>query len=251
MTLLAQRLEPIGLAELVEDAALLTRVDRKYLVPTDEVAELLAEAPAGSRELEIDGRRAFAYRSTYLDTPDLAAYHLAGRGRRRRFKVRSRSYEDTGTTWLEVKVPGPRGTTVKERIEHSDPGRAPLGHEARTFVDAALSRGGVTGVRAAALEPVVVTSYRRRTLLLPEGSRVTIDLDLGWTDVRGGHGTGLHRPGLAIVETKSPSTPSALDRLLWRRGHRPTTLSKFAVGLAALDPDLPPLKWARTLKEIR
>ncbi|MBA4608401.1 polyphosphate polymerase domain-containing protein [Aeromicrobium sp. Marseille-Q0843] len=251
MTLLAQRLEPVGLAELVQDAALLTRVDRKYLVRADAVDELLEDAPAGTRELEIDGLRTFAYRSTYLDTPDLAAYHLAGRGRRRRFKVRSRAYEDTGTCWLEVKVPGPRGTTAKERIEHPDPGRVPLGREARTFVDAALARGGVTGVRAADLEPVVVTSYRRRTLLLPDGSRVTIDLDLGWTDERACRGTRLHRPGLAIVETKSRSSPSAFDRLLWRRGHRPTTLSKFAVGLAALDPDLPPLKWARTLKEIR
>lgn len=244
MTLVApERLAPIGLDELVEDAALLTRVDRKYLVPADEVASLLDAVPQGTRELEIDGRRAFGYRSTYFDTADLAAFHLAGRGRRRRFKVRSRSYVDTGTTWLEVKVPGPRGTTVKERTEH--PGLDPA------FVDAALAVGRLTGVRAADLRPVVVTSYRRRTLLLPEGSRVTIDLDLGWTDLRGGRDAHLARPGLAIVETKSPSTPSSFDRLLWRRGHRPTTLSKFAVGLAALDPDLPRLKWARVLKEIR
>ncbi|MFV0316059.1 MAG: molecular chaperone, partial [Microthrixaceae bacterium] len=39
-----------------------------------------------------------------------------------------------------------------------------------------------------------------------------------------------------------------LDRALWRRGYRPTSLSKYATGLAALDPDLPRNRWARILR---
>jgi hypothetical protein len=45
--------------------------------------------------LEIDGARSFAYDSTYFDTPDLDAYLLAATRRRRRFKVRTRTYVDS------------------------------------------------------------------------------------------------------------------------------------------------------------
>lgn len=243
-----RRFAPIGLDELVEEAALLTRVDRKYVVPMAEVPDVLADVSEDARALEIDGLRVFAYRSTYLDTPDLVAYHAAGRGRRRRFKIRSRSYLDTGTSWLEVKTRGSRGTTVKERIAHPDLEDEPLSATGRDFIDEALDLGGVRGVAAADLRPVVVTAYQRGTLLLPEGDRVTIDVDLGWTGLRGDHEIDVDRPGVAIVETKTGSTPSAVDRLLWRRGHRPTGISKFAVGLAATDPTLPRLKWTRTLR---
>ena len=53
---------------------------------------------------------------------------------------------------------------------------------------------------------------------------------------------------LVIVETKSLSAASATDRLLWRAGHRPVPVSKFATGLAALNPDLPRNRWARILR---
>ncbi|SEP89849.1 hypothetical protein [Streptomyces radiopugnans] len=51
-----------------------------------------------------------------------------------------------------------------------------------------------------------------------------------------------------MVETKTGSTPSAADRLLWRAGHRPSRISKYATGLAALRPDLPAVPWRRTLR---
>ena len=51
----------------------------------------------------------------------------------------------------------------------------------------------------------------------------------------------------AIVSV-SLSAASATDRLLWRAGHRPVPVSKFATGLAALNPDLPRNRWARILR---
>ena len=56
-------------------------------------------------------------------------------------------------------------------------------------------------------------------------------------------------PGQVIVETKGGSTPSPLDRALWRAGVRPSRISKYGVGLAALDDDLPSLKWHRLLNQ--
>jgi hypothetical protein len=51
-----------------------------------------------------------------------------------------------------------------------------------------------------------------------------------------------------LVETKSTGAPTVADRLLWSAGERPVTISKFGVGMAALNPHLPANKWNRTLR---
>ena len=56
------------------------------------------------------------------------------------------------------------------------------------------------------------------------------------------------RTGYAIVESKSAGRPNELDRLLWHAGHRPSGISKFGTGTAALRPELPDNKWSRTLR---
>jgi len=238
-------LPPITLAELVERAALQTRIDRKYLVPLATAEQVVAGLAGQARVLEIGGRRDFGYTSLYFDTPDLASYHLSARGRRRRFKVRRRSYLDTGQSFLEVKTRGGRGTTVKERTPDDDgPGRG-LDPAARRFVDAVLARAGIAPV-AGQLHPVLATHYQRTTVhLAGSESRLTVDTDLTWSLPRG---PGLDLPGLAIVETKSSSTPSAADRWLWRHGHRPARVSKYGTGLAALHEHLPANTWHPVLR---
>ena len=108
-----ESLPTVSLDRLLAEAALQTRVDRKYLLDAGLVSQVLDAIDGEAHVLCIEGRRTFAYRSTYFDTPDLDAFHLAGRGRRRRFKVRTRVYRHSGETWLEVKTRGPRGTTAK------------------------------------------------------------------------------------------------------------------------------------------
>ena len=60
-------------------------------------------------------------------------------------------------------------------------------------------------------------------------------------------GTGYTAAGMVIIETKSGSAPSVADKHLWRAGIRPSKISKFATGMAALNPDLPSNKWNRTI----
>ena len=85
-------LPAISLDELVAEAALLTRVDRKYLLQARELEQVMTSLPSGTRALEIDERRTFGYASTYFDTADRASYHGTATARRRRWKVRTRSY---------------------------------------------------------------------------------------------------------------------------------------------------------------
>lgn len=239
------RFDAITLDDLVSEAALLTRIDRKYLVPADALGPVLAGIDDAARVLEIDGSRGSAYSSMYFDTPELLSYHLAARGRRRRFKLRSRHYVDTGTAFLEMKTKGSRGATVKERIPHPTARTEQLTSEGREYAATGMEALGIDAAAADDLTPVLQTGYRRTTLLLPDGGRATIDTELDWTDAGGRHMT---TPHLVIVETKSASRASGLDKLLWHRGIRPESMSKFATGLAALHPELPANKWARVIR---
>lgn len=243
LTSALRRLDPVSLTELNEAAALMSRVDRKYLLTIADAEMLVATMPGGARALEIEGRRAFGYASLYLDTPALDTYRQAAHRRRRRAKVRTRRYLDSGGAFLEVKTREGR-RSVKSRIAWS-------GHQldarGRDFVRTTLAAASLDALDVDALAPALWTSYRRSTLLLDaEGVRVTVDTSLAWAhpvdeEIR------LARPGLAIVETKSAGGTSSVDRLLWSLGRRPVTISKYATGLAALDPSLPSNRWQRLL----
>jgi hypothetical protein len=234
-------LPPVPLAELDAQAALLTRRDRKYLVPMVVVERLVAELADQVRVLEIDGRRQFRYESVYFDTPEHVSYLTSARRRPHRFKVRTRAYLDTGRCVLEVKTRDARGRTVKTQHDKDLARRDRLDPHDRAVV------GGYPeiGIAGRALEPAVTTRYTRATLLLGSaGARATIDTQV--TAVAP-DGRAAHLSGMAIVESKSAGAPSPVDRLLWSLGHRPIKVSKFGTGLAALFPELPSNKWHRAL----
>src|SRR5688500_15968124 len=109
------RLPGIGLAELIDRAALLTRVDRKYVLPQHDAWALVGQLGPLARVLDIGGLRQFRYTSVYFDTADLTSFRSAAHRRRCRFKIRTRTYLDSGECWLEVKTRGTRAGTVKTR----------------------------------------------------------------------------------------------------------------------------------------
>lgn len=245
----------IGLEELVADSALMSRIDRKYLLDATELPEFEARLGPGVRVLQINGLTWFSYRSRYFDTAKLDCYLDAGRRRRRRFKVRTREYLDSSQEWLEVKTRGARGTTVKDRIERrlddltfpGDDGPTPgeLNWITRTLHDRGIAKPATRS-----LTPALTTSYERRTLqVVPRygeaASRLTIDVglrcELPAHPVDGPQATNFER--YAFVETKGGPRGSMADRLLWSMGHRPLSVSKYGLGIAALRPDMPPLKW--------
>ena len=236
--------DPICLDELVGEAALLTRVDRKYLLPATALPELLDRMPAEVRVLRIGDRRTFGYRSVYFDTAGLDAYLAAAHRRRRRFKVRVRTYLDSGLDFVEVKTRGSRGVTVKERMPYAGDG-TDLGPEGRRYAASVLADAGLHP-EVLELRPVLATHYRRTTLYLPSsGSRVTIDTGLAWQLP---DGSSIRMPHSMIVETKSGRSLSGADRLLRSLGHRPCSISKYATGLAALRPELPANRWHPVLR---
>lgn len=235
---------PIGLEELNTAAALQTRIDRKYVVETGLAAQIIEEFTAKVQVLEMLGRRSFTYESVYFDTPDLDSYKLAAHGRRRRYKIRTRTYVDSDISFLEVKTEGARAATVKERIPYDPSDSHRLTSEGLAYIKETLT-SSIGSLPSGVLRPVIETRYRRITLYLPESqSRATLDLGVTW---RRPASQPHELNGAIIVETKSGSAASALDRHLWSHGVRPSRISKFATGMAALDPTLSANRWHRTI----
>lgn len=231
-------LPAIDLVDAVSHAELLDRVDRKYVLPRRDV-DVAVAGLTGVRVLDIDGIRRFGYLTVYYDTPVGDLLLAAARRRPRRAKVRTRTYLDSGASYFELKLRERTGRAVKLRWErHGDPWSLDA-HE-RTL----LADHEVVAPHADELAPVIVTEYRRTTLVIGE-QRATVDTGLVTRPVGGaGVGVGEH----VIVETKSPDhLPGPLDRALWRLGHRPQRFSKFAVGAVCARADLPANPWHRAI----
>ncbi|MFC5288166.1 polyphosphate polymerase domain-containing protein [Actinokineospora guangxiensis] len=236
--------EPIGLAEVLETAELQTRVDRKYFVPAELFGRFTARLAL--RVLEIDGLRVFGYESVYFDTRWLTSYRNHVQRRRRRYKIRTRTYTDTGLCLFEVKLEGHRGSTVKERVPHPADQRDRITGAAADHLDRTL-RAAYAHAAPTGLRKVLTTDYRRATFTLPaEGARLTCDVSLhchdGAASVRD---TGRH----VLVESKSGAGGSSADRLLRDLGVRPISMSKYCVGVAALHPGVPSNPWRRMLRQ--
>lgn len=231
----------LDLAEVTTAADLQTRTDRKYLVPAADFLTLCRELDGVLAVLDIGGRRTFDYESVYFDTPGLLAYYAHATGRRRRFKVRTRTYLNSGECALEIKTEGGRGETVKDRHPYAAGHRYEIDPAGRALVAAAVG-----GRLAERLRPSLVTRYARTTLVdLHTRSRMTCDVGLCFRD------GDRHRDGpdgLVLVESKTASAAGQVDAILWRLGHRPVALSKYCAGLALLHPRLPANRWNRTLR---
>jgi hypothetical protein len=169
----AERLEPIGLESLDATAALRRRFDIKYLLSREAVVELLSRLEQTHRVLDIDGLRDFEYRTTYFDTPELGAFRDHIQGRRRRLKARVRHYAETGACFFELKLRGPRESTIKRRLPHA----VGLHHQLTPESLATLEqwvRDAYGRPAPSPLAPTLDVAFRRTTLVAPErGERLT------------------------------------------------------------------------------
>lgn len=226
--------EPVSLEAVQADAALGTRVDRKYVVDWNTF-EAVTESLAGThRALEIDGRRSFRYETVYFDSPTLGAYRAHMQQRRRRYKVRSRRYVDSALQYFEVKLKGARGETIKHQLPSEREEHGHVSAAARTFLSERLAEV-YPSMGVPELGPTVHTNYNRMTLAHEE-ERLTADFNLSFSD------GSVDVPGLSrqylIVESKSVRGLAAADRELRRLGVRPVSCSKYCVGMGLLRDDV-------------
>lgn len=234
-TLITAPFAPISLAAINQAAALQTRADNKYFVPWEAYQEFATTLRATHRVLEIEGRRAFTYDTQYFDTPDLANYWGHVQKRRKRFKCRSRIYENSGLCVFELKLKSGRGETVKHKISYDEAVARQVTSDAQAFVQRQLQQSYRMQF-GRQLVPTLRTHYERVTFASQISTeRVTCDFNLAFSI---GRAQARMDPGYVLVEIKSARGRSDADQFLWRLGVRPASGSKYCVGMALLVPDL-------------
>jgi VTC domain-containing protein len=226
---LVERFDPVSLEELDERAALLRRVDNKYAVDFECFARLLERLRDDHQVLEIDGRRMFAYCSTYFDTPELRCFVDHVEDRQPRFKARTRLYVDSGSCVFEVKLKHEDGETDKRQAEHPARDADRFTESARQCLEEALDGAGLDVPER--MEPTMLTRFRRMTLASRAGAeRLTCDIGVRLSGPDGE--TACLRDGVILVETKSERGESPADRVLAELGLEPSSLSKYRVGIS-------------------
>jgi hypothetical protein len=223
------RFDSVSLETLDRRAALLHRVDNKYAVERDALLRLMDELHADHEVLEIDGRRDFAYRTTYFETPDLRCFTDHVEGHLPRFKARTRLYADTGACVFEVKLKLSDDETDKRQIDHDPDDSERMTKAARRCLEQALDDASIQAPPE--FSPRLHTAFQRVTFGAREGSaRLTCDLGVRLSEPGGE--TAQLRGDLVLVETKTEDGHSHADRLLARMGHEPVSLSKYRVGMS-------------------
>jgi len=233
--------EPISLEELNSLAALMERQTKKYLLSSQQLHEFLSAHANTLKILNIGNSKEFNYSSTYYDTPTLNTYFDHAFNRRKRYKIRTRFYDTTNMFFLELKLKKARNTTKKIRWPlpttwsvNSSTFKADL---AFPLLKVAQEYDTNHILHPNSFEPTMTISYKRITLLsMLEGVRITIDSDLTF-GLHGNHAAT--PPQQHIVEVKSPTTVSSIERYLVKNGMRPLAgLSKYCIATIALNPGI-------------
>ena len=226
---LLDQFAPVSLDDLNEKAAMLARIDNKYVVPRDALRQIKPHIIDCFEILEISNRRAFRYDTRYFDDAQRSAYYEHHQGARKGFKVRIRRYADTGLCFLEVKVKGKRGQTVKSRLPYELNRLNVLREDAIDFARTVYSNHYGKPFKYI-LQPALDLQYQRVTLVAKEGcERITIDTNITFW---GGERSAEIGRDVFIVETKSDNGRGDADLAFGRAGLRPTKrCSKYCIGM--------------------
>ena len=217
--------DPISLGEM-DSAALLNRIDTKFVLQVGQLLQALAALQPGYRVLSVAGQRLNHYRTLYFDTCDFDLYKLHVNENADRFKVRSREYVDSQQAYLEVKHRTRKDRTIKSRIPTGTPA---------AWIDASARRwlADVFPYDSRALEPKLWNTFTRITLVNKTlCERVTLDVDLAFFN-----GPRVVRlEGIVVAEIKQAERDCPSDFIVEMQALklRPQGFSKYCIGTSLL-----------------
>jgi len=209
----------------LQNAALMERVDSKFLLPKQALASLLADMRSEYSVLQIDNERTFEYVTTYYDTPTFDHYMAHHNGRPDRFKIRKRTYTQSEATFLEVKFKDRLGRCTKTRIPNNTNSM-----QLSTTDIQFLAETGVPVPET--LNPVMTGVYRRVSLANEAlGERLTIDYNLSFQDELSGN--TFEPEQFVIVELKQGTLRRDAAFFNWAKKNniRQNSFSKYCMGI--------------------
>lgn len=237
----------VSLSALNNRAKLMERRDNKYVLTTEQVLAFLHHAQSQFDMLEIDGLRQFHYLSHYYDSSELTTHSDHNKGRRRRVKIRHRHYVDCDDHFFEIKLKGRRKLTQKSRMPFNpkDLDANGLNNELIDYYCTVLQNYyGSEDERdwwMVNLTRSISVGYYRMTLVSKtKDCRITMDNSIYFVDSK------VVLPATKeskfylnndkwVIEVKSPSGRTDIDRWLFQNKSRPVSLcSKYAMGINLL-----------------
>ena len=242
MTDILSAFAPISL-EQMSGVKLMNRTDTKFVTNRTKLYQLLKLAQQDYYIQEIDGERNLEYDTTYFDTRAFDMYNQHQWGHTNRQKIRFRTYCISGLQFMEVKTKNNHGRTKKKRIEVTD--MNVLEKQKYDFLSKHLRYGADT------LQPALNNHFSRITLVNKgKTERLTIDSSLSFHNLQSNK--SIDMGDLVIIELKRDGLVSSpvLDMLRQLRIH-PHGFSKYCMGSALTNPQLPTNRFKRKLIEVR
>ena len=233
--------DPITLEEM-SGVKLMNRIDTKFVTTTDRLRLLLEMARQDYYVQEIDGERNLEYDTTYFDTKGFDMYNQHQWNHANRQKIRFRTYCISGLQFMEVKTKNNHGRTKKKRMEVSD--MDVNQREKRDFLGRHLRYGVDT------LQPALNNHFSRITLVnRAKTERLTIDSGLRFNNYVSGQQKDMGQ--LVIIELKRDGHSYSPVLEILRQLHiHPHGFSKYCMGSAMTNPQLPVNRFKRKLIEI-
>ncbi|MDP1801899.1 MAG: polyphosphate polymerase domain-containing protein [Bacteroidota bacterium] len=228
ITDILNKFERVGLED-INSFKLMNRTDTKFTFSSANLVLFLNQLSGHYKVLSINNNLKLSYRTQYYDTLDFSMYFRHHNNALNRYKVRHRTYLESKTGFLEVKLKNNKGRTIKERIVQNALQNKWTEVENKFIADR-------TTYDPKTLIPSVLVKYTRITLINTTFiEKVTIDIDITFSNENRDHELG----NVVIAEVKQAvkaRTPALA--VLKDLGIKPVSLSKYCLGVNYLYPSL-------------
>ena len=231
----------VSLEEL-NKAALLNRVDTKYILNQQQFNQLFASIPSEYKILEINNHRVFNYLNNYFDTINLDFYFDRHKSYPHRIKVRSRKYIEMDKSFFEIKK--------KEKITRTNKHRKCI-NEILTTVSTSNQKQvqNISNKKIDELEYVLQNKFKRITLVDDcFKERITIDCKISYQNST----KKFELNNIAIVEIKKSkgSESSTIANYFRHQNIRKQSFSKYIMGVIMLHPNIKKNNFLPILKNL-
>ena len=227
---------------------LMNRVDTKYVISEEYCMELLRRAVDKYSVQVIGDVRACRYSTLYYDTPDLEMYTVHHNRKLTRQKIRSRTYIESGVTFIEVKNKTNTGRTKKKRIAIDESYFACVGKSP----EAAAFLSEKANYSPDVIQPALATIFDRITLVNhAHTERLTIDMNLRFVNMRAETPQEAKVDRMVIVELKQDGLCySPMKEILQDLRVKKLKVSKYCVGTALSNPTVKANRFKRKIRLI-
>lgn len=211
--------QKINLEEM-EDVKFMNRTDTKFIFHTSWMEEFLKVLKENYTLLEIGGSSLQEYKTLYFDDSNFTFYKDHHNKKPHRYKVRMRNYVNSQISFLEIKEKV-RGKTFKSRIQIPS-----LDKSIDCFKDF-IHKDLPKNIH---LQPTLVNYFERMTFVnFDKTERLTIDTNIRFINKE--ESSPLENLLIAELKQSKLNRNSAFYRLMKKNQIRPSSMSKYCIGL--------------------